>query len=58
VLGLEVAHSSKSLYDMRLVPKYCREDMIFGGEVQALDCYFKRLADAIATPPTFVFGEV
>jgi hypothetical protein len=34
------------------------ENRIFGEIMQALCGYFKRLADAYADPPTFVFGKV
>jgi hypothetical protein len=54
----EVAHSSQALYDTLPRPFLCREDKIFGEIMQVLCRYFKRLADARADPPTFVFGKV
>jgi hypothetical protein len=38
--------------------KYCLKNMIFGKILQVLDYHFKRLGDAYAAPPTFVFGKV
>ena len=38
--------------------KVCRENKILGEEMQVLCRYFKRLADANAALPTFVFGKV
>jgi len=38
--------------------KVCLENRIFGEIMQALCRDFKRLADAHADPPTFVFGKV
>jgi hypothetical protein len=38
--------------------EFCLENRILGEEMQVLCRYFKRLADANAALPTFVFGKV